>query len=121
MNGSCDRCGQGPDNINAGPGGFVCSMCWSNIVAEHSRDSREHNLAMQDKNYAPKNIRRKIMKKGKVIVSSDCLVGACVGVKLNKNGAKIQNTGKPQITIPFSKKEWMTFIQGVKRGEFDLK
>ena len=36
MNDSCARCGHGPGNINAGPDGFVCSICWSEIVGEHS-------------------------------------------------------------------------------------
>ena len=33
---------------------------------------------------------------------------------------EIRNSKVPNATVGFSRKEWKSFIEGVKRGEFDL-
>jgi hypothetical protein len=45
----------------------------------------------------------------------------CVGVKIGSRGVWVRNTSDPdKITTRFTKREWRLFIEGVKKGQFDV-
>jgi hypothetical protein len=53
-------------------------------------------------------------------VSSACESGACVGVARRGENVLIGNTGNPEgVVSEFTVEEWLRFLAGVKRGDFD--
>ncbi len=53
-------------------------------------------------------------------VSRACESGACVGVARRGENILIGNTGNPGGAVSeFTVEEWLRFLAGVKRGDFD--
>lgn len=52
-------------------------------------------------------------------VSSFCVSGECVAVGFIPGRVLVRHHGDPGQTLDFSNAEWMTFVAGVRRGEFD--
>ena len=52
--------------------------------------------------------------------SSLCRGKGCVGVANNNDQIVVVNTKTQPLPIEFTKYEWKLFIEGVKRGEFDV-
>ena len=45
----------------------------------------------------------------------------CVAVKIDDCGAHVRNSkDENDITLTFSREEWKAFVEGVKKGEFDI-
>ena len=45
----------------------------------------------------------------------------CVSVKISDEVVKVRGTNDPsKTTVTFSHLEWRTFVDGVKKGEFDV-
>ena len=45
----------------------------------------------------------------------------CVSVRRNDAGVELRGTEDPSMkTLPFTNKEWETFLESVKSGQFDL-
>jgi Domain of unknown function (DUF397) len=49
-----------------------------------------------------------------------CDAGHCVEVSDEYGSVFVRNSKDPQRTIVFDDEEWSTFLEAVKRGEFDL-
>lgn len=54
------------------------------------------------------------------IKASDCEGAACVQVALEPGEVLVRNSTIPGEVVWFVPDEWRLFIEGVKRGEFDL-
>jgi predicted secreted Zn-dependent protease len=53
-------------------------------------------------------------------ISRACESGACVGVARRGENVLIGNTAKPEAAVSeFTVEEWLRFLAGVKRGDFD--
>jgi len=49
-----------------------------------------------------------------------CETNACVEVSQEYGSVFVRNSKDPRRTIVFDSEEWSTFLEAVKRGEFDL-
>jgi hypothetical protein len=47
-----------------------------------------------------------------------CDTGSCVEVAIGDE-VEVRNSTEPGRTVVFTKKEWQTFVEGVRSGEFD--
>lgn len=52
--------------------------------------------------------------------SSFCDTSACVEIVALDEGMALRDSADPQRTLQFSRDDWMTFIAGVRAGDFDL-
>ncbi len=56
-------------------------------------------------------------------ISSFCdnqLNGTCVGVAIEEDAVLVTNTSGPSPVVKFTHEEWVTFVKGVRNGEFDV-
>jgi hypothetical protein len=44
----------------------------------------------------------------------------CVGVGTKLGRVLVTNTKHPSVIVDFSKQEWLAFLDGVKKGEFEI-
>ena len=44
----------------------------------------------------------------------------CVGVSIENQKIYVVNTNEKETIVEFTKEEWISFIKGVKEGEFDI-
>lgn len=49
-----------------------------------------------------------------------CGIGACVQVAAQKDEVIVRHSKNHNVVLSFSKEEWSAFVDGVKKGEFDL-
>lgn len=49
-----------------------------------------------------------------------CGGGECVEVHGDGDRVLVRNSTKPEIVVEFTREEWLTFLDGVRRGEFDV-
>jgi len=52
--------------------------------------------------------------------STGCQEVECVEVKMGKDDVQIRNTTAKNTITTFNRREWETFVKGVKSGEFDF-
>lgn len=53
--------------------------------------------------------------------SSRCSLGGCVRIKFFPSGhVHVGDTKHPDTVLVFDRAEWVAFVAGVKRGEFDV-
>lgn len=51
--------------------------------------------------------------------SSFCCSGECVAVAFISGGVLVRHHHGPGPTLEFSNTEWIAFVEGVRRGDFD--
>ncbi len=53
--------------------------------------------------------------------SKGCVMGVtCVEIAKDSKNIFVRDSKNPEIVLEFTSEEWKSFIEGVKKGEFDL-
>lgn len=63
---------------------------------------------------------RGVRAPARVIVSTACSDGSCVGVILDETVTVVDTKTDDGPRLTFTREEWAGFVAGVKNGEFDL-